>query len=86
MIPWSALVRLADWTRQRLAALDAGTTSCPTEPDPLRPPAPIGSHNLPPALDLAGAPAGAKAKDAARPQPADRRTGRAATRRQGGGQ
>ena len=49
-------------------------------------PAPVGSHNPSATLDLADALAGAATTDAENPQPVDRRTGHATTRRQGGGQ
>ena len=48
MIAWAALVRLADWTRQRLAALNAGAPPRPVESDPVRPPRPSARIAHPP--------------------------------------
>jgi hypothetical protein len=86
VIAWAALVRLADWARQRLTTLNAGGSPCPVESAPVRPPAPTGSHSPTAALDLADAPPGAAATDPAGTPPVDCRTGRVTTRRQGGGQ
>jgi hypothetical protein len=84
VVAWAALVRLADWARQRRAALPPGGSPCPAEFGPLSPPAHAGPPDAAPARHLADAAAGPAAAGAAGPQPDDRRAGHAATPRRGG--